>query len=173
MAQYRSTMTALATLMTFGFVFLPGGTMAQQKSLKEQIVGSWSLVAVDTLQPNGTRSPLFGPNPKGIVVFDPGGHYAIAITSSDLPKFASNNRNTGTAEENKAVVQGTLAHFGTYTIDEANHSYTLHIESSSFPNWSGTEQKRGPVTLVGDDLKWINPGSSGGGSTENVWKRAN
>jgi hypothetical protein len=28
------------------------------------------------------------------------------------------------------------------------------------------------VMLAGDDLKWINPGSSGGGSTENVWKRA-
>jgi hypothetical protein len=172
MGQYRSTMTAFATFAAFGLVFLPGGTMAQQKSLKEQIVGTWSLVSVDNVEPNGTRSPLYGPNPKGIVVFEPGGHYALQLTNPSVPKFAANNRNAGTADENKAAVLGNLAHFGTYSIEEADHSFTLRIEGSSFPNWAGAEQKRGPVAVAGDDLKWTNPGSSVGGSSELVWKRA-
>jgi hypothetical protein len=35
------------------------------------------------------------------------------ITRSDVPKFASDSRNTGTSEENKAAVQGSIAYFGT------------------------------------------------------------
>jgi hypothetical protein len=49
---------------------------------------------------------------------------------------------TGTPEENKAVSQGVVAYFGTYTVDEANDVVTLHIEQSSFSNWNGTDQQR-------------------------------
>jgi ABC-type uncharacterized transport system substrate-binding protein len=41
------------------------------------------------------------------------------VVRSDLPKFGSNNRMSGTPEENKAIVQGSIAYFGTYSIDEA------------------------------------------------------
>ncbi len=160
-----------SAIAVLGVAMLPSGAVSQQKTLKEQLVGTWMLVASDTVQPNGARSPTFGPNPKGIAVFDANGHYVFEFNSSSLPKFAANNRTVGTAEENKAVVQGSLAHFGTYTVDEAGRSFTLHIEGSSFPNWVGTEQKR-PVTVAGDDLKWITPAASGGGSAELVWKRA-
>jgi Lipocalin-like domain len=128
-------------------------------------------VSSDTVAANGTRAPTFSTAAKGIAVFDPAGHYTFAFTSAGLPKFASNNRMTGTPEEYKAVVQGSLAHFGIYTVDEAAKSFTLHTEGSSFPNWVGTEQKR-PFTIAGDDLKWTTPSASGGGTAELVWKRA-
>ena len=37
---------------------------------------------------------------------DANGRYAIVFSRADLPKFASNSRTTGTAEENKAIVGG-------------------------------------------------------------------
>jgi hypothetical protein len=77
----------------------------------------------------------------------------------------------GTPEEYKAVVQGSIAHFGRYTINEADKTITFHIETSTFPNWNGTEQKR-PFTLTGDELKWTTPGASSGGTAEVVLKRA-
>ena len=166
----RRNILSISMMTALGLVILSDGAIAQQKSLKEQIVGTWMLVSSDTVQPNGTRTPTFGPNPKGIAIFDAGGRYAFAFTNSSLPKFAGNNRLNATAEENKAVVQGSLAHFGTYTVNEADRSFALRIESSSFPNWAGTEQKR-PFTIVGDDLKWTTPNASGGGSAELVWKR--
>lgn len=89
---------------------------------------------------------------------------------SRLPKFASNNRNEGTAEENKAVVQGSISHFGRYTVNDADKSITFYIEASTFPNWDGTEQKR-PFPMTGDELKWTTA-ASGGGSAEVVLKRA-
>jgi hypothetical protein len=77
----------------------------------------------------------------------------------------------GSADENKAVVQGTIAHFGTYTVNEADRSITFHIETSTFPNWNGTEQKR-PISVTGDELKWVTPASTGAGSAEVVLTRA-
>ena len=55
--------------------------------------------------------------------------------------FASNNRDAGTAEENKAVSQGTISHFGTYTVDEGGKTLSFHVEGSSFPNWEHTIQR--------------------------------
>ena len=170
MKHNRRILLGMAMMAGCGLIVLPHVAGAQQKALKEQIVGTWMLVSSDTVQPNGTRTPTFGPNPKGIAIFDTGGRYAFAFTNSSLPKFAGNNRLNATAEENKAVVQGSLAHFGTYTVNEADRSFALRVESSSFPNWAGTEQKR-PFTIVGDDLKWTTPNASGGGSAEFVWKR--
>jgi hypothetical protein len=167
----RRDMIAVSASGALALVMLPSGAIGQQKSLKEQLAGTWTLVSSDTVAPNGTRTPTFGATAKGIAVFDPGGRYTFSFTSTGLPKFASNNRTNGTPEEYKAVVQGSLSHFGTYTVDEAGKSFTIHIDGSSFPNWVGTEQKR-PLTIAGDDLKWTTPVASGGGSAELVWKRA-
>jgi Lipocalin-like domain len=48
---------------------------------------------------------------------------------------------------------------------------TLHIERSSFPNWSGTDQKRIIRSLTADELKYTNPSASVGGTAELAWKR--
>lgn len=89
------------------------------------------------------------------------GHYILMTIRDDRAKFASGSRMDNTPDENKAVVQGMIAHFGTYTVDESDKTITFHIASSSFPNWNGVERKR-PFTVDGDPLEWKTPGSSGG-----------
>jgi Lipocalin-like domain len=163
---------SLSAITALGLALLPGDAVSQQKSLKEQIVGSWTYVSADTVSPDGSRVPTFGPNPSGLTIFGSDGHYVSLVVRADIPKFASNSRTAGTPEENKAAMQGGIATFGRYTINEADHTLTLNIERSSFPNWNGTEQKR-PITIVGDELKYTVPvASSGGGRGEVVLKRA-
>jgi hypothetical protein len=176
--QGRNIMNRLSTLATtamallFLAVVLPSvDAVAQQQTLKEQVVGTWIYVAVDIVRPDGSRVPLYGPNPQGFASFDSNGHYQLLTARDGLPKFASNDRMNGTPEENKAVVQGSIAHLGGYTVNEADKTITFHIETSTFPNWNGTEQKR-PFTLTGDELRWRTPASSGGGTAEVVLKRA-
>ena len=49
----------------------------------------------------------------------------------------------------------------------------LRIEHSSFPNWTGTEQKRTNLTLTGDELKYTNNAPSVGGPPAVLaWRRA-
>ena len=95
----------------------------------------------------------------------------ITFFAANLPKFASNNRANGTTDENKAIVTGSLTHFGTYTVNEADKSFTFHIENATFPNWDKTEQKRAFV-ISGDELKYTTPVASAGGTAALIWKRA-
>jgi hypothetical protein len=136
----------------------------------KDVVGAWDYVSAETVRPDGTKSPTFGPNPKGIVMFEANGHYALIVTRSGQPKFASNNRMQGTPDENKEIVQGSISHFGTYGVNEADKTITFHIQTSTFPNWDGMDQKR-PFTLSGDELKYTVPAASGGGTAEVVLKR--
>ena len=168
----RRNVLSLSVIAALGLALLPDSTVAQQKSLKEQIVGSWTYASADTVAPDGKRVPTFGPNPSGLTIFGSDGRYVSLVVRADVSKFASNNRTSGTAEENKAAVQGGIATFGRYTINEAEKTLTLNIERSSYPNWNGTEQKR-PLTITGDELKYTVPVASGGGGRgEVVLKRA-
>jgi hypothetical protein len=153
---------------TVSLVLLGSAVPANSQALKQQLVGTWTFVSSTTKLPDG--APAWGANPKGLLMFTENGHFASQIVRSDLPKFASKNRAQGTPEENKAVVQGSIATFGRYTVDEAKKTYTLKYEGSTFPNRVGTEETR-PFTIAGDELKVTNPATSVGGSSELVYKR--
>jgi len=144
---------------------------SQQKSLKEQLTGIWTLVSTVNTAPDGTKQLLLGDNPKGILILDASGHYAMINLRGDVPKFKSNNRLKGTPEENTAAVHGTVAHFGTWSVDDATGTFTQHIEHSMFPNQAGTQNKRS-FTVAGDELRSSNPTPGAGGSNVQLWKRA-
>jgi hypothetical protein len=117
MKRLRVLTLTTSALLLVELVLPASDALGQQKSLKEQVVGSWSYISVDTVRPDG-REQMYGPNPKGLVIFDSNGRYALVNARSDLAKFSSNNRTQGTPEENKAVVLGSIAHFGRYTVNE-------------------------------------------------------
>jgi lipocalin-like protein len=57
---------------------------------------------------------------------------------------------------------GSLAYYGTYTVNEAEKSVTMQMEGATFPNWIGTSPKR-LYAISGDTLTVTNPTPSGGG----------
>jgi hypothetical protein len=136
----------------------------------KDLAGTWTLVSVVAEQ-GGNKTEPFGPHPKGILMVDANDRYVIAIARAGLPKVASNNRTTGTPEENKAIVGGSITHFGTLAVNAADKTITFKIETATFPNWDGTEQKRA-FTVTGDELTYTVPAASGGGTATTVWKRA-
>jgi len=133
------------------------------------LAGSWSLVSL-TVTTSGSDVEVLGPHPHGQLIFGSDGRYVLIGVRTDLPKFASDSRLSGTAEENKRIVQGNVAHFGTYTVDPAGQVIVFHIQNSTFPNWDGDVQRR-PYTLDGDRLTYITPGSFGYGASKVVWQR--
>lgn len=166
----RRLALSISAVMMLGFAAIPGSAISQQKSLKDQLVGTWTFVSSTTRLPDG--SPVWGSNPKGLTIFTENGRYSSHIVRSDRPKFAANSRAKGTPEENKAAVLGGIASFGTYTVDEGKKTFTIRFEGSSYPNLEGTEQTR-PFTITGDELKVTNPAPSIGGSpSEITYRRA-
>jgi hypothetical protein len=164
-----STLTAATASLLLLALAVPAGDAAAQGA--KSLVGTWTVVSTDNVDASGMKTPTFGPNPRGSLIFTSNGRYSINITRGSLPKFASDNRAKGTAEENQAVIAGSIAHFGKYTVDEKDKAFTFHIESSTYPNWDGTAQKR-PFTVSGDELKYGVAAGSAGGRVELVWKRA-
>ena len=154
-------------LLLLGVALAAGDASAQTA---QDLVGTWTLVSAINEQ-GGDKTDIYGPHPKGILTVDANGRYVLVIARADLPKVASNNRTKATAEENKAIVQGSVAHFGSLSVNVADKTITFKIETSLFPKWDGTEQQR-PFTVTGDELTYTVPSASGGGTATAVWKRA-
>lgn len=87
-------------IVALAILFAAGNAFAQTA---KDLVGTWTLVSAD----------IFGANPRGILMLDANGHISATLMKSDLPRYAANNRGQGTAEENKATVQGMITWFGT------------------------------------------------------------
>jgi hypothetical protein len=164
----RRNMLTISAAAVFGLALLAGDAIGAPKAKinKNQLVGDWTLVSVNA--PNAAVQNHPG---DGYLVFERSGRFSLLLLSSDAPKFASNNRNTGTADENKAVVQGRISYFGTYSVNQADGTLMLHVERSSFPNWNGTDQQRLITSLSAQELKYTNPTASIGATAELTWKR--
>jgi hypothetical protein len=148
----------------FGFVVtLSNGALAQSA---KDIVGTYTVASFWNVQ-GDKKTELYGSHPKGLMRLDASGRYVVVLMRPDLPKFASNNRTTGTAEEYKAVAMGSFVHLGTYTVVDGH--IIFHLENTTYPNWDGEVQKR-KLTVTGDELKYEVSSTMGGTSTV-VWKR--
>ena len=128
--------------------------LAHGHSAKD-LVGAWIAIS-NVAEQGGVKSEPYGASPQGVLIFEADGRYGLILSRKDLPKFISNSRTNGTADENKAVVQGTISHFGRYTVSPADKSIVFYIELSTYPNFNGTEQKRS-FELIGDVLKYTVP----------------
>jgi Lipocalin-like domain len=168
----RRNILSLSAITAMGLALLSSSAFAQQKTLKEQLVGTWTAVSWEQDVPNGPKFQRYGANPKGVTVFDANGRFFSITARPDLPKIASNNPSTPTPEEAKAIVSGSIGYFGTYTVDEAAKVITLRYEASSFPNQVGADQKRVITSLTGDELKFQNPTAISGGQIYYGFKRA-
>jgi hypothetical protein len=165
----RNTLAAIAVSLLLLSLALPAGDAAAQSA--KSLVGTYAVVSVTTTDASGKTTPIFGPNPRGMLIFTPDGRYSLHLMRAGLPKFASKSRLKGTAEENQSIVGGSISHFGKYTVDEKNKTVTFNVESSTYPNWDGDPQTR-PFTLSGGEFKYKVAAVSGGtGSGEVVWKR--
>jgi hypothetical protein len=143
--------------------------VAQQKSHKEQLVGSWTFVSGGARIADG--SSVWGTNPNGLLIFMDNGAYSSQILQTNRPKFAANSRTKGTPEENRAAVHGYIGSFGSYSVNEAEKTFTVKFEGSSYPNLEGTQQTR-PFVIEGEELRITNPSPTiGGPPSQLVYKR--
>ena len=158
----------LAAALASQAVMLSSTVLAQSAS---DVVGTWTLVSSVT-ERDGVRTDQFGSGAKGMMTLDADGHFMLTIIGADLPKFVSNNRAAGTPEENRAVVSKSIAMIGTYSVNAADNTLIFKVDSASFPNWNGTEQKRLLASGNPDELKYVTPNASSGGVGTVTWRRA-
>ena len=104
----RGTVACVASLIFLALASIATAALAQTpgKSLKDQLVGHWQLVSVTIKD-----ATPYGANPQGSMFLDADGHYSVIVLS------AGNAQN--------------ISYFGTYTVNDADSSMTMHIDGSS------------------------------------------
>jgi hypothetical protein len=105
-------------------------------SLKDQLVGTWRLVSLETRRADGATTYPFGPDPIGLFVFDAQGNYSVQLTGSGQPAGGSG----GSA--------GYVASLGTYEADDDQQQFTLTGTAGLAPGSVGVPTVR-RVTMNG------------------------
>jgi len=164
---------AILAIAMLGSDVMIRSAVGQQRPLKEQLAGTWTLISWEQTNADGSKLQQFGTNPKGIAFFDAVGHYIISVMRSDRANYQIDNfgqMGQITAEESKATALGTITYFGTYSVSEADRTIAIHVEASSFPNWNGTDLER-LFEITQDQLR-LTVRPPRGGSVDVLWKRA-
>jgi hypothetical protein len=121
---------------------LAGPVFAQQKTLKELIVGTWSLDSIYDQTEDGKKLNPWGDGVKGQIIYTEDGHYAFMTMSANRPKADTTPREP---------VGPLVAYWGTYTVDEGAKTLVSDIERCSFPQWDGETHTTLTIESLTDD----------------------
>lgn len=139
----RKIVTSLAAVGLATLVML--GPVAAEEA--NTLVGTWRMVSAQ-LDPDGSATPAYGPNPHGWLVFTRELTFVEVLTDPRVPRFASGVRGEGTDAENRAAMAGSIGFFGRYSVDENGEFSGNRVEGSTFPNWVGSVRTRDDLQLV-------------------------
>jgi hypothetical protein len=131
----------------------------KQQSAKARLIGSWRHVGSTV---NGKPRAGQGAHPKGIIIYDAHGYMACHV-APDRETTKAGDKPTG--DEALAALEGHIAYFGTYSVDERARTVTHHRLGSVQPGDKG-DLVRG-YEFLGDRLILRPIGTN----TEVVWER--
>jgi hypothetical protein len=143
----RHITLALGTMALLGLgVALPGAAFAQQKTLKEAIVGTWTMTSVYEQREDGKRNDPFGAGAKGQYVFGTDGSYTLTIIGEPRADMKSDN-----PRRPDAYVVVTS---GRYTVDEAKKTIMYKVERAGNSMRIGTDSSD-VVSISGDVASFV------------------
>jgi uncharacterized protein (TIGR02246 family) len=131
-------------------------------SAATSIVGTWRLLRFEDVE-DGKVVRRFGEKPNGLFVYTADGHVMIQISNpanpacitpakSALPGPKSDQvLSSCKAEQFERLLDGTVAYWGTYTVDESRGIVTHDVIADVANGYAGTAQPR-PFRLDGNQL---------------------
>lgn len=164
------TIEVAAAAILIGGSLATASVASERSSLPRTLVGSWTLVAADVRHPDGSIGHDYGEAPRGRMTIDAAGRYTLMIYKGDRPRFASNDRAAGTAEEYRNAALGLSTHYGTLDVDAKARTLSFAIEQASFANWNGTTQVRS-YDLRRGVLRYTVPARPNGDVPISVWRK--
>ena len=132
-------------LSASALMLLPTGVVAQQKSLKEQIQGPWSLASCNNTNAKGEKTAYCANNPRGILILAGNGNYASTT-------IAGGRKDTN--------APGVASNFGTWSVNEADKTLTRHFVGAREPANEGRDSKVN-ISLNEGEMRLTGPGFQG------------
>lgn len=101
-----------------------------EKSMREQVIGTWALVSYETQDAAGNTIYPLGKDAKGFIMYNPDGYMSAQLMASGRPAYKSGDLHTGTPEEMAEAAHGYLAYSGPFEVDEEKQELTHHMDVS-------------------------------------------
>jgi hypothetical protein len=137
-----------------------------------RIAGTWLVEDADVII-DGTRIPLYGAHPTGVLIFTEDLYFSVVLSDAEVPPFASGDRMTGTADEDHSSVTRTLGLYGTYSLDAHGDFQSQIVLASTFPNWNGLHRDTAQLTeTIEGDLMHEHLLIDDHAHVEITWRRA-
>jgi hypothetical protein len=138
------------------------------------LVGAWRLRRWAATGDDGAETLPMGDAPDGLLIYSADGSMIAMLGPGDRPRFDTDDVTGGTEAERARAFSTFVAYGGPFEVegDTVHH----HVETSLFPNWIGTVQRRGwAVDEAGRWLTLTSPPVTLGGVTRTqqlTWERA-
>ena len=110
--------------------------------LRDQLLGVWKLISFEFRLADGIILRPLGQGVQGILIYDTSGNMALQVVDPERPKFATEDWMSGTVDEAKSALDGFMAYYGTFEVNEKKPSVIHHVAHSSFPNWDGVDREQ-------------------------------
>ena len=111
-------------------------------TLRDQLIGTWSLVSYETRAADGTVEHPMGTELVGFLMYAPPGYMSANLMVPGAPPFASGDINVGAPHELGAAARAYFGYAGRFEVDEPAGAVKHHIEVSLVPNLVKSVQKR-------------------------------
>jgi hypothetical protein len=170
-----------------------------EEVVKSRLTGTWRLLSCEATADDGSVSYPYGHNPVGYLIYTPQGFMAVSIMSRNPPRVASDDLLAGLAREFASDGEhqpafAYVSYSGRFDVWPAQGATSTllgeaggatphnilagtvvhHLETCSYPNWVGTDQRR-TFELTDDHLTLITPPLLRRGvraTARLMWKRA-
>ena len=130
---------AVTLLSGLNTVSAPG---QKSGSDSDRFVGAWKLVALERPGADGQISRVAC---CGMFVFSKDGHLSVQVMERETPS------QTGTAGAEQYSQGGYEASYGSYVVDERNHTFTFHVDGALVRTLIGKDLPR-RYEFTGDKL---------------------
>jgi Lipocalin-like domain len=124
---------------------------AAKLTLRDQVIGAWTLVAFVSRLDGGPPAPVFQRATEGVIMYSADGYVSVNIMVPGRTRFAAEDYFAASTAELKEAAAGYVAYAGPFRVDEAKQQMIHDIDVSLFPNWVGVAQIR-DARLDGDTL---------------------
>jgi hypothetical protein len=140
-------------ILAFLLSAAPGARVTAQKTrtLREELVGTWRLVAARQRMSDGSVRPDPQPGPHGVgyIMYDATGHMCVVFANPDRPAWKAPK--SPTDAEVRSAFEGLVAYCGTYDTHEQEHQVIHHVEADREPYMMGADRTRF-ATVTGNRL---------------------
>jgi len=149
-----------------------GLVTALEAAPRDRFLGVWKLIRCERKSKDGRIDYPYGEKLIGRITYDKAGRMSAILMRpgrrSTVAPGVSMIAGNASGEEIRDAVDGFIAYFGTFDVDESAQTVIHHVQACLVPSWVGTDLKR---TYRFETNRLVLTAATAASVLELVWER--